>query len=29
VPKQLRFLDALPLRGPGKIKNAALRDLLG
>lgn len=29
VPKQLRFLEALPLRGPGKIDKAALRDLLG
>jgi O-succinylbenzoic acid--CoA ligase len=29
VPKQVRYLDRLPLRGPGKIDKAALRDLLG
>ena len=29
VPKQVRYLDKLPLRGPGKIDKAALRDLLG
>jgi O-succinylbenzoic acid--CoA ligase len=28
VPKQVRYLDKLPLRGPGKIDKAALRDLL-
>lgn len=29
VPKQVRYLDALPLRGPGKIDKAALRALFG
>jgi O-succinylbenzoic acid--CoA ligase len=28
VPKRVRYLDTLPLRGPGKIDKAALRDLL-
>jgi O-succinylbenzoic acid--CoA ligase len=28
VPKKVRYLDRLPLRGPGKIDKAALRDLL-
>jgi O-succinylbenzoic acid--CoA ligase len=28
VPKLVRYLDKLPLRGPGKIDTAALRDLL-
>jgi O-succinylbenzoic acid--CoA ligase len=28
VPKRVRYLDALPLRGPGKVDKAALRDLL-
>ncbi|HJP76596.1 MAG TPA: o-succinylbenzoate--CoA ligase [Pseudonocardiaceae bacterium] len=28
VPKRVRYLDQLPLRGPGKIDKAALRDLL-
>lgn len=29
VPKQVRYLEKLPLRGPGKIDKAALRQLLG
>ena len=28
VPKKVRYLDRLPLRGPGKIDKTALRDLL-
>jgi O-succinylbenzoic acid--CoA ligase len=29
VPKQIRYLDAVPLRGPGKVDKAALRTLFG
>jgi O-succinylbenzoic acid--CoA ligase len=29
VPKQVRYLDALPLRGPGKVDRVALRALFG
>lgn len=29
VPKQIRYLDAVPLRGPGKVDKAALRALFG
>jgi non-ribosomal peptide synthetase component E (peptide arylation enzyme) len=28
VPKRVRYLEKLPLRGPGKIDKTALRDLL-